>query len=81
MPSTLGFGDKGPEVADLVRLLTTHGCAPRPSLSRSAPASAVQSRTWSCTFRWPTRMPTKNGPTLAGWSAMSSALYSCVSLR
>jgi hypothetical protein len=41
MPSTLGFGDKGPEVADLVRLLTTHGCAPahpesqRPGFGRS----------------------------------------------
>ncbi|MDZ7581788.1 MAG: peptidoglycan-binding domain-containing protein [Deltaproteobacteria bacterium] len=37
MPSTLRFGAKGPEVADLVNLLTSRGCAPRPPVTSSAP--------------------------------------------
>ena len=37
MPSTLRFGNTGPEVADLVKLLTRHGCSPRPPVTSSAP--------------------------------------------
>jgi murein L,D-transpeptidase YcbB/YkuD len=37
MPSTLKFGNKGPEVASLVKLLTKHGCTPRPAVTSSAP--------------------------------------------
>ncbi len=37
MPSTLKFGNKGPEVASLVKLLTKHGCTPRPPVTSSAP--------------------------------------------
>jgi hypothetical protein len=33
MPSTLRFGNKSPEVADLVKLLTRCGCTPRPPVT------------------------------------------------
>lgn len=37
MPSTLRFGSRGPEVAELVKPLTLHGCAPRPPVTSSKP--------------------------------------------
>ncbi len=38
MHPTLRFGSKGPEVAELVALLTRHGCAPRPPVTSPEPA-------------------------------------------
>jgi hypothetical protein len=37
MPSTLRFGDKGTEVASIVKLLTMRGCTPRPPVTSSEP--------------------------------------------